>query len=936
MPSLTAYTPYETLAFCQSVARHGADTPAFEDIAKALNTNQLIRENQAYDHTRLTAAALRELYQGLLVEEKNSNVPQTNGDNVNPRKRKLSASPPPENGHQTDEILFESLVDRLYAGFREQTIKEIRVEEEAYVKLEAEILELENKIESEQQEQSVVEEPKIEAPSQTKEQTEDGTLSASDSRPSPDLAAAQLHASLDASRAEQAESKPELPATEVKASTSPSQSAQQPPVAASASPAPSTLSITTVKAPEAGQGRQPQPASHPPHHSPGAFHRTLPTPSPQRPNYGPINPQHYQPGPQGQPVPVLPGMPGVPHMPPPPEMPGHKRGSTPSGQGRGSPIPMPPQQAYPGYPGYPPPPWPHQMPSQHQYPQPPYGNAPYYVQSPTGRPGMPYQTPHHPPYQPYPQSAPGHYQGQPPPPHGWHPPYGQPYYGYPGPANVTPVPRSDSRRQLIRGRSSTPWKKRVDSGRNGRQSSPVRPERDVSPLTDTEKDAGTSPQASKIGQTPDRQGQRTSGNLLSAPEASTVRGRQAASATPSAVPASRSASMASFTSEPTTEKRRRGRPPQKIKAEPPSTPAPMLLDNEQAETPSTQLDKATKETSTSRTAANKRKRSPERDSATPQLPSPPSVQIPRRTARDSSLVAVSKNFAKTSQLLLNEILSHKLAGIFAKPLSERDAPGYKDLVHRPQDLKSIKAAISRGGKAALAAIEALENEDESEDDTPKKNNRSAPPTADTVREGPIGNGVYLVKVTEDLVPPRGIVNSSQLEMELVRMFANAIMFNPLPTSERGFGRSLRLKRDQEDIDSDDEEETSESDVTSSGQGTPADEGGIISDTREMFEDVLAQIRRWREDVERLGDDDGGTGPKTGHAGSGSGSGPPAASAHQQLHGNANASATASARHSSVGSGMNDEGGGAATTTAEVATPVPTTGTARKRRRIAEN
>src|SRR5882757_3471159 len=109
--------------------------------------------------------------------------------------------------------------------------------------------------------------------------------------------------------------------------------------------------------------------------------------------------------------------------------------------------------------------------------------------------------------------------------------------------------------------------------------------------------------------------------------------------------------------------------------------------------------------------ALKRKRSPGQDSASPSLPSPARLPLPRQLSHDSSLIIVSKNFTKTSQLLLNDVGSHKLAGIFAKPLSERDAPGYKDLVLRPQDLKSIKAAISKGGKAALAAIEALEEED---------------------------------------------------------------------------------------------------------------------------------------------------------------------------------------------------------------------------------
>lgn len=274
-------------------------------------------------------------------------------------------------------------------------------------------------------------------------------------------------------------------------------------------------------------------------------------------------------------------------------------------------------------------------------------------------------------------------------------------------------------------------------------------------------------------------------------------------------------------------------------------------------------------------------------------------------------VSVSKNFSKTAQLLLNEITSHKLAGIFAKPLSERDAPGYKDLVFRAQDLKSVKAAVSKGGRAALAAIEALEAEDKSGQETPTKN---APgPTSDT-GERSLGNGMYLVKKSEDLTPPKGIVNSSQLEMELVRMFANAVMFNPLPTSERGFGRSLRPRKRGGDVDVDDS--------TSSSQGSPVDEGGIISDAREMFEDVMASVRKWREvEVERLGGGGGGGGGENDATGSNV----------KTIHGHG--SASASVRHSSVSSALNEDDAGG--DSAAASTPVPASGTARKRRRIAE-
>lgn len=289
-------------------------------------------------------------------------------------------------------------------------------------------------------------------------------------------------------------------------------------------------------------------------------------------------------------------------------------------------------------------------------------------------------------------------------------------------------------------------------------------------------------------------------------------------------------------------------------------------------------------------------------------------------------MAVSKNFVKTSQLLLNEITSHKLAGIFAKPLSERDAPGYKNLVLRPQDLKSIKAAINKGGKAGQAAIEALDGDRESGHETVSRAGAG---------EGPVGNGIYWVKKTEDLVPPKGIVNSSQLELELVRMFANAVMFNPLPSSERGFGRSLRLRKNGGDVvvaGSDMDGAVSEEDSGSSSGSI--EEGGIIADTREMFKDVLEQVTKWRElEDERLGGDEG------------------AKATHTSL----SASVDVSNRQSSVSSAVNneEEGGGGGVAPPAPATPAtleavntsaaasgpPTVtgiGTSRKRRKMAEN
>lgn len=131
---------------------------------------------------------------------------------------------------------------------------------------------------------------------------------------------------------------------------------------------------------------------------------------------------------------------------------------------------------------------------------------------------------------------------------------------------------------------------------------------------------------------------------------------------------------------------------------------------------------------------------------------------------------------------MNDITSHKHASLFANPVKERDAEGYRDIIKRPTDLKSIKAAINVGAKVVAAAASA---------DTPGGPNSP----------GGAGGNVTL-PINGDYVPPKGIVNSAQLERELMRMFANAVMFN-------------------------------------------SGEDGVVSDAREMFEDVQKSVTNWR-------------------------------------------------------------------------------------------
>ncbi|KAK5072986.1 hypothetical protein LTS08_004070 [Lithohypha guttulata] len=872
MPVLTSYSPYETLLFFQNVAQHGVDGSSLQEISTTLNQNELIRQSSDYDAEKFSPDALQFLY-NKTVGARNDDAPvKTNGDgasdNANPLKRKLSTSPP-RNLKDDPEYIVQQFVERLYAQFRSETIRDLQQQEREYEQLQHEISKLED--------QAKVDVDQAQAQTRAVQPHEQARPSSAHID-GPDPVSAQLQASLEAIN--------DVPKSSVAALEEPTkQSSSGPAFADQALPSPIPIQ-RSVSRPGSGAGTPLPPPAQPqavlqatatPHQSPGAFNRTLPPPSPQRNNYGPIPPPPHTYPPHHQQAQAQPPMISPIHSLQ--RMPSHE-GYPPqrsSSQGRGSPMPPHasyPQQPYPRYPPHQQPPpygWPSHPPPQ-PYPQqyPPVQHYPPPV--PNRYPPVQVHTPNQPPYQQYPNTAPIPYPG----PQQYRGSPAPPYHQYAASASTTPMPpRPLSRAALIRSASSTPWKRR-STPMGFRPRSPSRLEREVSPLSDHESPAPESPNRG-VGRPSMQEG--------APPKKSLPRDK---SVTPAAN-LSRSQSVVSTVSEiPEPPKRRPGRPP-KVKVEGPSTPVPTNsdADSEQQQRSSGRRGRpragsATNPPELARTGTvSKRKR--EAPSVSPVPHARPSTNVqPSSVVRnntqhsDRNFVVISRTFGKTSQLLLNEITSHKRGNIFAKPLSERDAPGYKQLVHRPQDLKSIKAAISKGSRVALTAIEELEAKTEVEDGA-AHNGTSTPVAKDMlvagsgdVKEGALGNGFYLVRATEDLMPPKGIVNSSQLELELIRMFANAIMFNPLPASERGFGRSLRLrkrggelrsygaralKEDHDgDVDVEDETEheasepvrgtsTSESEST-----TPSaiDETGIIADTREMLKDVEELVRRWRE------------------------------------------------------------------------------------------
>lgn len=211
-------------------------------------------------------------------------------------------------------------------------------------------------------------------------------------------------------------------------------------------------------------------------------------------------------------------------------------------------------------------------------------------------------------------------------------------------------------------------------------------------------------------------------------------------------------------------------------------------------------------------------------SARPQLPVHRTPKQSTKRKRELSAVEArssvppthvlwTRAFPKISASALESITAHKHASTFAYPVKERDAPGYKNIILRPQDLKSIKSSITAGNKAAIAACP--------EDANPNASNIWLP-------------------ISEDLVPPKGIINYSQFEKELMRMFANAIMFNPDP--DGGLGSRFRGRKEAGD-----------------SLGYTVDEDSMVKETKAMFADVeriVESLRAAERKAEGVRDRDG--------------------------------------------------------------------------------
>lgn len=173
----------------------------------------------------------------------------------------------------------------------------------------------------------------------------------------------------------------------------------------------------------------------------------------------------------------------------------------------------------------------------------------------------------------------------------------------------------------------------------------------------------------------------------------------------------------------------------------------------------------------------------------------------------------TRGFPRVSASALEQIQSHKYANMFQNKIRPKEAPGYDGIIHKAQFLRNIQKAISSGHKAAAAAAAALP-------------------------DGDPGTSSVWLPISEDLVPPRAIINSAQLERELVHMFANAIMYNldpnrgPGPAFMKGSGVGEKGANEAHG-----RVESHAAGDASNMIGYKVDENSVVRETQSMFAEV---------------------------------------------------------------------------------------------------
>lgn len=866
------HTPLESLLLFQTLHPFTADPPSFGKISDTLKNNELLRESESFELNRLEPDSLKGLYLRLLKEEAESeakwrDVIGQRNEQTHSRKLKLS-SPPLETVDEALQYnhLLPKLANRLYFVYRDHAIKAIEGEERNYRSLHKEVRD-------------------IERGDLDRRNQDQGLQSRRDSRGVSSIQTLLRH---DDDEADKAQKGPTSRPTS-------SHELRNGPVA------------------EAQTGASDHPYEPPPHSRNGIPHPPqLASSGSQQTPSDYKNPPPFLPPPQNFNIGNLSGSPnsdvnrrlpaqnqanGVAPSPSPrlsqTPFPGPERSSAspliggrvlppPPGMLRSSGSPTGPLDALADMAGQQyraNPPMPSARPIQHQGPQ----QHPNQLPAPRGYMPADYpyyqnQVPYHPPYQPYGQGPLPAYNH----PHGAMPyqasavhgsPYGntqayQPPVGqYPQHPNYnqnpgyykaipiqTPPPRnhvsrfadqhtplsSASGRQrpprptpIVTSVSSTKWKDVDIPGSVRSIGSPVAPSsREISPISDNE----PSPQR-EVTQTRTR-GSQSLKTQQSATDSPSERVRaKPTRGTGRRGRGGRAGSVASSTVADSTRARTRSqsvvsqadelamdnqpKSTRKIKPEPSNASG----HDDDTSVASHTADEA--RNPTRRRGGNVRGRESVKPSAKRKREEAVILPPPSAAADLFSKpghVLASRNFARISQTVMNDIIHHKVANLFAKPLTDREAPGYRDLIYRPQDLNSIKKAISNGSKAVNAAIEDLTQE---------------------------GSSSVWIPESPDLIPPRGIVNSAQLEKELMRVFANAIMFNPDLPTKRGFGPAFRTSQQTAEVGASHDEDREETDEVIKGK----QDVSVVKDTREMFETVERSVSDWRN-AERAAEDGG--------------------------------------------------------------------------------
>ncbi|KAB8278534.1 Bromodomain-containing protein [Aspergillus minisclerotigenes] len=898
MPPLSAYTPFESLLFFQSLAALDSRPTSFVSISDVLRNNPFIRQNGTFDAGRLAPEALEELYTTLMRDgetsadiisslEPNGHHVESNG--TNPKKRKIT-SPRPDglvDKGMSHAAIIPDLVSHLYARYKEIVTREIRNEEARYKEIKDEIERLqkeERETPKEPVPTPVIQKPTPQAPEPKLEpEPEPMDVDAKEERPAqiqpkdankpsielvPGIDTKQYRVELQSKEEDIAKQSPissphPAPVEEQRVPAQPVvppqgrpvstqvQSQLPPPRPSQQQPSCRQLMPQTTPKPPQPQALNGKPAATP--KQPPLAPRDTPV------NQTPTNiPAVQKPmPPSATPVPGIGSVPAPPATPSqasqntnaPAVSPAHQKPiSTAKPAGKEGPPKTPATTA----------PRPPPQPSFQQWslnppPQTPRPASSQPIPEPSGQTTTGRPFPSHPPqplpkpetkaaYQtPQPTTVPSTPQpistvAQSPAPSG----YGTGYETPAGAAQALLYSETRSvrpRLTIATPGNLTPWKKTPRLSIPVSPRSPERPRReDVSPISEKAPSLMGSREATPEEPVPPprKRGRNEGkgsgrgreselagaevdgkGGLKPKVEKQTGKGRDRSAAS------SRSRGRSVLSRDEESESVYPG----KIKHEMPSTPAGISEAAEPEPRPSSGRKGTAASEDRPGRGRPKRKRGASEALEAEALP-PEINHISRIDPNQStSYVLCARNFPRTGAPIMNDVTTHKHASIFTKPLTERDAPGYRDLIYRPQDLKSIKSSIHQGSKAVAAATEAA--------NTPAADGESPAPNAGT----PSKNAVLMLQKTEDVIPPKGIVNSAQLEKELIRMFTNAVMFNPLP--QRGFGPAFPM--------------TSDSGSRESTQVPELDEGGIINDTIEMFEDVEQAVTRWRA-AERTADE----------------------------------------------------------------------------------